>query len=320
VLLAQIGGPEELGKVIDYTTDHKGITADERNALLRAVEEAVRTRRVGPPKNLIPEAVPRQTGGPLGVYVRGIEFDTDQAKKLRPAFRTACRLAGLWKVRDVREAVEAAAAAERDISAEDRAAALEGLALFGDANAKEFIAGLCDAKQKPEMRRLAIAALAGIDMPTASAKAAEFLAEAKPEPELLDLYAAFLSRKAGVPALAKALAGKKLNPDVAKLGLQAVRASTQNVPELTDALTKAGDLAAARKPPTPEEVKDLVADAAKGDATRGEQVYRRKELQCLACHAVGGAGGLVGPDMTSLGASAQPDYIVESLLIPNKAV
>src|SRR5262249_22301777 len=120
--------------------------------------------------------------------------------------------------------------------------------------------------------------------------------------------------------LAKELAGKKLNPEVAKLGLQAIRASTQNIPVLTDALTKAGDLAASRKPPTPDEVKAMVADAAKADPARGELIYRRKELQCLACHAYGGAGGQVGPDMTSIGASAQTDYLVESLLIPNKAV
>jgi putative heme-binding domain-containing protein len=40
----------------------------------------------------------------------------------------------------------------------------------------------------------------------------------------------------------------------------------------------------------------------------------------LACHAIAGAGGQVGPDMTSIGASAQVDYLVESILMPNKAV
>ena len=55
---------------------------------------------------------------------------------------------------------------------------------------------------------------------------------------------------------------------------------------------------------------------ARGDAARGEQVYRRKEATCLACHAIAGAGGQVGPDMTSIGASAQVDYLVESMLIP----
>src|SRR5262249_50927414 len=73
--------------------------------------------------------------------------------------------------------------------------------------------------------------------------------------------------------------------------------------------------------PTPDEVKGLATEAlATGDPVRGEAVFRRKELQCLACHGINGSGGQVGPDLTSIGASAQPDYLVESLLIPNKAV
>jgi putative heme-binding domain-containing protein len=70
-----------------------------------------------------------------------------------------------------------------------------------------------------------------------------------------------------------------------------------------------------------DEVKALAADALKtGDAARGEAIYRRKELQCLACHAYAGAGGQVGPDMTSIGASAQADYLVDSLLLPSKQI
>ncbi len=47
-----------------------------------------------------------------------------------------------------------------------------------------------------------------------------------------------------MPALAKALAGKKLNPDVAKLGLQGrAGVHAQPCPNSSDALTKAGDLA-----------------------------------------------------------------------------
>src|SRR6185312_14538340 len=136
------------------------------------------------------------------------------------------------------------------------------------------------------------------------------------------LYSAFIARKGGAAALAKELAGKKLSPDVAKLGLRAVRASVaQDAKPLEAALTKAGGLGAAKKEPTPDEVKALVADVLqKGDPVRGEAVFRRKDLQCMACHAIGGAGGQVGPDLTSIGASAQPDYLVESLLIPNKAV
>src|SRR5436309_525593 len=40
----------------------------------------------------------------------------------------------------------------------------------------------------------------------------------------------------------------------------------------------------------------------------------------VACHAIGGAGGKLGPDFTSLGASAPIDYIVESVLDPTAKV
>ncbi|MBI4661796.1 MAG: hypothetical protein HY735_23485 [Verrucomicrobia bacterium] len=40
----------------------------------------------------------------------------------------------------------------------------------------------------------------------------------------------------------------------------------------------------------------------------------------LLARAIGGVGGKVGPDMTSLGASAQIDYLIESLHYPNRKV
>jgi putative heme-binding domain-containing protein len=108
---------------------------------------------------------------------------------------------------------------------------------------------------------------------------------------------------------------------VAKVGIRATKASALNSPELVAALTAAGNLAAAKPYPTDAEVKQLAAEVAThGDATRGEAVYRRKEMQCLTCHAIGGAGGRVGPDLTSIGASAQVDYLVDSILNPNKAI
>jgi putative heme-binding domain-containing protein len=40
----------------------------------------------------------------------------------------------------------------------------------------------------------------------------------------------------------------------------------------------------------------------------------------MKCHAIAGAGGQVGPDLAGIGASAPVDYLIESLLQPNKAV
>jgi putative heme-binding domain-containing protein len=50
------------------------------------------------------------------------------------------------------------------------------------------------------------------------------------------------------------------------------------------------------------------------DPADGELVYRKSG--CALCHAIGGAGGKLGPDMSSIGASAPLDYIIESVLNP----
>jgi putative heme-binding domain-containing protein len=68
---------------------------------------------------------------------------------------------------------------------------------------------------------------------------------------------------------------------------------------------------------TPELVAELTTEVqTKGDPARGEAIYRLAANQCLKCHAIGGAGGIVGPDMVSLGATAQIDYLLESLIAP----
>jgi len=57
-----------------------------------------------------------------------------------------------------------------------------------------------------------------------------------------------------------------------------------------------------------------------GDPAAGELIYRRAELSCTLCHAIGGVGGTLGPDLSSLGASAPLDYLVESLVHPERKV
>src|SRR6185437_4245610 len=60
--------------------------------------------------------------------------------------------------------------------------------------------------------------------------------------------------------------------------------------------------------------------AVQGDPARGEKVFRRPELGCVTCHAIGGVGGRVGPDLTSIGASAPADYLVESVFYPSRKI
>jgi putative heme-binding domain-containing protein len=316
-VIARTGDAAEVQEVLNKCA--KGTLPDAfRNTVMTALEEGVRQRKVPAPKNVN--------------LLWGQLFDSGDAAR-----QSSARLLGFWKVNVFRPDLQSMAL-PTTILAADRAAALEGLVLFGDAKAADFIARLVDdplalvdnplhriehnVKARAVVtRRQAVIALAALDPTRAAEKAAAMLVEAKPTDDLADIYAAFLARKGGSATLAKALDGKTLNPDVAKIGLKAVRSSVQDAKPLTDALTKAGNIAAARTDYTPTEIKSYVEEVlTKGDAARGEQVYRRKEATCLACHAIAGAGGQVGPDMTSIGASAQVDYLVESMLIPNKAV
>ena len=56
------------------------------------------------------------------------------------------------------------------------------------------------------------------------------------------------------------------------------------------------------------------------NARRGEAIYARENLKCVACHRIGDQGGRVGPNLTAIGASSPLDYVIDSLIQPAKNV
>ena len=171
----------------------------------------------------------------------------------------------------------------------------------------------------------AIAALATLDPKAGARRAADWLAEspaAGRDEEAVEAVVGRLAQvQAGPAALVAALAGKTLPKDVAKVAIRASRSTGREYPALIEALGRAASLQEPPGPLTPEQTAALAARALRqGDPARGEAVFRRKETLCLKCHAIAGAGGQVGPSLESVGASAPADYLVDSLLQPNKAV
>src|SRR3546814_6828689 len=57
-----------------------------------------------------------------------------------------------------------------------------------------------------------------------------------------------------------------------------------------------------------------------GNPVRGELILRKPELTCLSCHAIGGAGGLTGPDLSSLGTSSPAETIIKSIVYPTESI
>ena len=54
-----------------------------------------------------------------------------------------------------------------------------------------------------------------------------------------------------------------------------------------------------------------------GDARRGAAIY--ESAGCTSCHVVGGRGGTLGPELTSIGALRGPSHLRESIVNPSAA-
>lgn len=58
-----------------------------------------------------------------------------------------------------------------------------------------------------------------------------------------------------------------------------------------------------------------------GDAEAGRRVFLHKaEVSCLRCHKVKGDGGDVGPELAGIGGKQTREYLLESIVDPNKQI
>ena len=305
--LAKHGGPSDLGRVIKAAAQRPA----EAVRLLEAVEEAARVRKVGPPAEYDLQPFMSLDGGPV--------------------YRPAARLAGFW--RDKRLAVHIAALAvggkNGQVTPEDQRASLIGMDLFDATQRLDMLEGLTRETDLPPavMGRVAVA-IAKVDLQRGAERAARVLGRLAPA-DVPELVAGFAERKSGLAVLAKDAAelwadkrwaGHVITPDAARIGLQAAQTAGKEGEALAAVFTKFGKLSEHKWAIAGADLTKFLSDLPNADPARGEAVYRRAELQCLKCHQIAGAGGLVGPEMTSLGGSAQPDYLLESLLQPNAKV
>ncbi|MEI8212527.1 MAG: PVC-type heme-binding CxxCH protein [Planctomycetota bacterium] len=228
---------------------------------------------------------------------------------------SSLRSLGPWRVKDARSWLEQVAVDPTHSSA-IRQAALRSVSNYGDDAAKALLQTLI-TDSNVDVAIAAIENQADIDLPRSAQSLVERLVSdpARAEP-LSALAANLLSRKDGLAHLTHALGGKSIDPAAARQLKSAVRKMNASA-DLLGAIDSAGKLQENRWLLN-EEVRNRWLDLAKtqGDASNGEWIYRRSELQCIQCHRIGGVGGLVGPDLSSIGAQAPADYLLEALLNP----
>lgn len=309
-LLGAAGGPEELQPLWDrllaaYVGDC--CETDETRALAQSVQQ------------FKPAVAPRAMTALLeAARIRNVkpaartELATALFLSSEPFRSGAVELAGLWKVAGTAEK-SAELLASGNVSPSLRRTVFRSLRSLGNAESKALLVKYVEPTQPLEVRRDAVVALAALDLNKASEWLFEILEEQKEENATLGLWRELLAIKGAADRLADKITPQVPAP-VASTGVRAAREAGKSGAKLLAALAP---LAGVQTTEAPKDFKEIASRVKQsGDPARGEFVYRRAALACVTCHSIGGAGGKVGPDMTSIGASAPLDYVIESVLAP----
>ena len=298
--VASLGNGEQLKLVFDLALAAE-TAPDNAATLLRTLANAKRTRNVQPAGDL----------AALGGLLKSKDVALRQA---------AVDCVGAWKLESLRAAISGIVQ-DSQLDQAARIAALQAIAQLGGPASNELLTSITTSKENESVRGTALSLLVPINTGSAAQLAVGFLNSSEDHGTQAQVISAFLQHKGGSDVLAKVLGDKKLPEDAAKIALRTVTGSGRQEAKLIEALSKAGNIVSQPKILSADEMAALVAQIKEtGNPARGEEIFRRAELNCQKCHAVGGAGGKVGPDLVSIGSSAQVDYLVDSILQPNKAV
>jgi len=300
-IISKAGTPKELRQLFDQVLSD-GFDDAVTARVLKALGEASRLRKAKPT-------------GPLAGVGKLLDRPNESVQI------EALKLAGEWKELGGNFSKLGEIAGATNSSPTLRQAAFSTLRQIGGNEAISTLIALTSTENEAAVRVQAVTALAAVNLGDAMPRAVEIAKVTADEPTALELWRGVLGVKGAGQSLRSELPEKSLPETAAKAGMRVARESGRNDVDLVVAFAKAGGLSSDTAALTGEVIKELASSAAtKGNAAKGEAVFRQTELNCLTCHAIGGAGGKVGPDLTSIGASAPADYIVEALLLPSAKI
>lgn len=307
--IAKYGSVSDLNTLLDMAVEGSIQGAAGQLAQFETLMLAAQRRGIIPEKGL----------GRIAAFV---ESD-DEAVAI-----ASMRLAGLWNRTEMNMRLAAIAqTGDRN----RRKAALFALTLMEDRKSHQLLTEMANKNNAPELQVLATSQLVALDAGNAAGIAVNLLKNKLDPTDASELFAAFLANKNGVAALSHELSGNRIPENMAKTGRQAMRQhlpwyrqNDTDVQQLKETLEAYGGVLPPERMPqqlNDSQVYALVQEVkTKADPELGEAIYRRSSLVCQNCHALGGAGGLIGPDLSSLGTSSPIDDIIRSLVDPAESI
>lgn len=126
-----------------------------------------------------------------------------------------------------------------------------------------------------------------------------------------------MKQPAADPLLVKLLAGWRAETLAPEVRLDVLLAAAgRNDPTIARLL---GEIEAARSKDDP--LAPYRETLVGGDAASGERIFRdRTAVACLRCHKLSGEGGEVGPDLTGIGGKKSREYLLESIVAPDRSI
>jgi len=182
--------------------------------------------------------------------------------------------------------------------------------LLGDRHAKSAVPDLLKLVDDPQLGPAVLLALAKT-----------------PDGRALKAYVkALASKDAALREQTRNAIAKVADQILPEVELQANQFPPQVIAELQKALAKNEK---ARKGPIfliavkvlePAEY-ETFARKTPGDAMRGQKLFEDAEgMSGIRCHSVGGKGGSIGPDLSTIGAQYSRELLIESLLYPSRSI
>ena len=239
----------------------------------------------------------------------------------------AVRLAGVWKVAPLAGRIRAIAVDAATPLAMRKAALAAMGDLAGPAAVRELLE-VANRFESAEVQRVAFDALVSASPAEAAQLVLASIRVAKQPQDVSTQLKSILATVEGGTALGRALmdlqaaanavvapARGVLSPAQARFMLQALNRTGLTTARISSLLMAIAGIDAAVPTYTQEYVALIVQRAkSEGNAAEGRKIY--DQTGCVACHAVGGTGGKIGPDLSALSRGLPIDMIVTEVVWP----
>jgi putative heme-binding domain-containing protein len=304
--IAKRGKTPELNILFDVVVNNNSSENKNVAAQLAALLEAARQRGLKPDKQ-------------LNRIANFIETE-DEAIAI-----TAIQLIGYWNMKEMSgRLINTMQKENKNLTK----AALRALVLLDNDKAEKLLIDLASEKNTVQLRLLATAQLVSLNALEAARLGVDLLSLPFQE-DASEFFRAFLSHQQGTRMLAEELMARKIPENVAKAVRPTFerqipwgRHKNEDVQLLRKAFEAAGGFLPAERMPQQLSARQIgnlaVQIRGTADPELGEKLFRK--ANCGSCHALGGAGGLMGPDLSSLGTSSPVETIIESMLFPSQSI